>query len=170
MLGCFFVGVFLSSCSYQAYRQYYSDLKEYKNIWELPGIRINDDIPPIFPQNIDGLNIVSFHCRYDEQIPLGEGIQLLLEIEYFDQASFDMEKNRLESFYSCSEYFSKKSLDAFANSMGTDYQWEYALVDTRCRKIYYVYIQNLPESEVEFEDTFLPDAYSEFNVLPLPIN
>ena len=66
----------LTGCSYSAYIDYY-DIKDYNSIWELTGFRHGyDNTSLLFPENIDDLEVVDFFCRYDQQLPLGEGIQV----------------------------------------------------------------------------------------------
>lgn len=86
---------FVSGCGYSAHKKYYNEIADYQKIWELSGFRHGyEDKSPLFPIEIDDLEVEKFYCRYDEQLPLGEGIQILLEIVY-DDLSFKAELNRI---------------------------------------------------------------------------
>ena len=71
-----------SGCSYIAYKDYYIK-EDYLNIWELEGVRYDaEGISPLFPESIENSDVQEFLCRHDQQLPLGEGIQILLKIRY----------------------------------------------------------------------------------------
>ncbi len=157
------VMLLLSGCnSYTAYKDYYTDVESYSEIWELAGFyRGSEEKSPLFPQTIDGLDVIDFSCRYDEQLPLGEGVQLLLSVRYEDEAAFDNELDRIASLTdSCDETFGKSAFDAYALRLGEELASEYCLVDVKNQTVHYVYLKNLPLTEIEFDYSFVPDGYS----------
>ena len=158
-----FVGILFlfSGCFYIADKDYYTDASDYLNIWQLSGFRHGDDgSPPLFPKSIDELNIKSFYCRYDQQLPLGEGFQIFLNIQYDDKNLFDSELERIVSLsFDCSEYFEQSAFSAYATCLGKNFSFIYALADSEQQTIYYIYLQNLPKNEIEFSHQFLPNGY-----------
>lgn len=152
-----------SGCKYSAYKEYFNEVNDYQDIWELTGFRHGyDDKSPLFPKSIDSLNVASFSCRYDEQLPLGEGIQIFLEIVY-DDVSFIEETDRIAKNTSENiENFEQCGLSARYIRLGQDGCWEYALIDDANKKVYYIFVYNLPREAIEFEDKFLPDNYVDY--------
>lgn len=154
-----------SGCQYTAYKSYYSDIEDYEEIWDLSGFRHGyDDRRMFFPANLDNYNITGFYCRYDEQLPLGEGIQVYLEIQFPDDVSIKTEIDRLLEFSAkCDDLFEKSGFEAYATRLGDDIgTYEYALVDHHSKKIYFIYLQSVPKNEIEFSHTLLPNGYTEY--------
>lgn len=162
----FIINIFfiLTGCSYVAYKDYYSDTGDYKEIWKLTGFRHGyEDISTFFPKSIDNLDVRDFRCRYDQQLPLGEGVQVFLEIQYTNENLFDTELEKISSMsFNCDDYFEESVFSAYATRLGKDFSSEYALVDEEQRVVYYIYLQNIPKSEIEFDHKFLPIGYTGF--------
>ncbi|MBE5921208.1 MAG: hypothetical protein E7269_00395 [Lachnospiraceae bacterium] len=156
--------VLIAGCSYVSYKEYYSATEQYSEIWKLAGFRYStfEDGSFFFPKEIENLEVKDFYCRYDEQIPLGEGIQVFLGIQYTDEKIFNDELERILTVaFNCNEYFEKAGFSAYATRLGDDYSYEYALLDKEQQVIYYIYLQSLPKDEVEFDHSFLPIGYTE---------
>lgn len=153
-----------SSCSYPAYKHYYTDTNDYSKIWELAGFNHGyEDISLFFPEKLENLNVKDFYCRYDEQLPLGEGTQVFLKIHYNDISSFNSEKDRIISLSSnCNEYFEQSNYKAYATRLGDDGSSEYALIDETQQIIYYIFLQDLPKEQIEFDHRLLPTGYTEY--------
>lgn len=154
-----------SGCRYSAYKSYYSDIEEYGEIWGLTGFRHGyEEGKYFFPSNLDNYNVIDFYCRYDEQMPLGEGIQVYLELQFPDDISVKTEIDRFtELAANCDSLFDESGLEAYATRLGDDIGiYEYALVDHHDNKIYFIYLQSLPKSEIEFSLTLLPNGYTEY--------
>ena len=153
-----------TGCSYAAYKDYYSDVDDYEDIWDLTGFRHREvGISPFFPQSINDLNVREFFCRYDQQIPLGEGVQLFLEIQYTDELIFNEELERIKSMsFNCDEFFEESQLSAYATSLGANGSTEYALIDKEQLVIYYIYLQYLPKDEIEFDLKYVPIGYTDY--------
>lgn len=156
----------LSSCSF---RKYYYNISDYSEIWKLSGFRHGyDDQSTFFPDNIEEMDIKNFFCRYDENLPLGESIQICLEIHFENENLFDSEVQRIsEVSFECSEKFKRSQYTAYATRLG-DYDefensirnsYEYALIDQDQNTIYYIYLQSLDINKVGFEHNLLPDDY-----------
>lgn len=154
----------LAGCSYIAYKDYYSDVDDYEKIWSLSGFCPGyEDVSPFFPESIDELDVKEFVCRYDQQLPLGEGVQLFLKIQYADKAMFDTELEKISAMsFDCSQCFEESALSAYATRLGEHFASEYALIDEKQQVIYYIYIQNLPKTEIEFDHRFLPKGYKDY--------
>lgn len=151
-----------TGCSYAANKDYYSDVDDYKEIWSLTGFNHGyDGVSLFFPESLENLDVKKFHCRYDEQLPLGEGVQILLEIQYSDEALFDAEIEKISSMATeCKESFGQLELSAYATRLGADLSSEYALIDEEQQIIYYVYLQNVPKEEIEFDHELIPVGYT----------
>lgn len=101
-----------------------------------------------------------FFCRYDELIPLGEEIQIYLQIKYENYNKFKVEKERIKSIaFICTDRFDNSKFIPYCVKMGNDYILEYALVNENESEIYYIYINNLSKNEIEFDSKFLPLDY-----------
>ena len=153
-----------SGCSYVSHKDYYSDLDDYSEIWELTGVRYSyKNTSSLFPENIENLSVKNFFCRYDQQLPLGEGMQVLLEIQYTDEDMFIREVEDISSIsFSCDDYFPEIGFSAYAIRLGADSSSEYALIDEENQTVYYIYLQNIPQKEIEIDHKFLPAGYTEF--------
>ena len=105
-----------SGCSYVAYKDYYSNIDDYYEIWELPGFNHGySGVSPLFPENLENLDVKDFYCRYDQQLPLGEGIQVFLKIQFYDNNLFEDELSRIKKTSSeCGEYFDKSDFESYA--------------------------------------------------------
>lgn len=161
LIPVFLVFVLLCGChSYTAYKDYYTDPAEYSQIWELSGFyRGEEERSPIFPERLDALNVITFFCRYDQQLPLGEGIQLLLEIQYPDARAFAAEVDRLTALtVPCSDAFD--DLEAYALRLGENLTSEFCLINKAEQTIGYVYLYNLPREQVEIDQRYIPRGYS----------
>lgn len=161
---CFLLVLLLmvnSGCSYVAYKEYYTDTCTYTDIWNLAGIRRGiGSGNSIFPNNIADLNVEGYFCRYDEQLPLGEGIQIFLRIRYDEDTSFPAEKERIQSMsHNCDEYFSADEYDFFATHFSETGIFEYAAISHNEQVIYYFYLQDLPYEEIEIDGKFIPNGY-----------
>lgn len=156
--------VLFSGCKYTAYKTYYGDISDYSEIWSLNGFfyeGYNSESSSFFPQKLDGLDVKDFYCRYDEQLPLGEGIQVFLHIKYKDDTSFNDESERLSTMsIDCNKYFEKTGLTAYATHIGVSGSSEYALVNPEKQEILYIYLKDLPTEEIEFDNAFLPKGYN----------
>ena len=154
----FLIANALVGCTYKAYKTYYSK-DDYSKIWNLSGIHHDyNDVVTVFPQSIQNLNVVDFFCRYDEQLPLGEGMQVLLGVKYEDSASYNMEIDKLMSITSdSSNFFKETEFICYPINIGSDSysEYEYALADNEQKMIYYVFLKNIPQDEVEFDIRFL---------------
>ena len=165
-----FLAFFLVGChSYSAYKDYYTDPADYSQIWSLSGFyRGDEEISPLFPHRIDTLNVTTFFCRYDQQLPLGEGVQLLLEIQYSDPYAFAQEVDRLTALtFPCPDAFD--DLEGCALQLGENLASEYCLIDRKQQTISYVYLNNIPREQVEFDHRYIPKGYSgygEMEVIP----
>ncbi|MBR3810797.1 MAG: hypothetical protein IKJ16_00500 [Agathobacter sp.] len=163
MLICIISIVFMfTGCSYVAYKDYYSDVDDYIEIWDLTGFRFREQgISPFFPQSIDDLDVREFFCRYDQQLPLGEGVQLFLEVQYKDELLFNEELERIKSMsFNCDELFKDSMFSAYVTSLEKHNSLEYALIDEEQQVIYYIYLQSLPKDEIEFDLKYVPVGYT----------
>lgn len=156
----------LSGCSYISYKDYYTNPADYEKISLLSGFGYESgEVLEIFPKTIDDLNVENFFCRYDQQLPLGEGIQLILQVNY-DKESYKKEIDRIKSItYACDDYFCESDLSFNAKYLCNDGISEYAAFDELNFSIYYIYLQYIPKNEIEFEHRFLPDDYSGYGEL-----
>jgi len=159
-----YILVVFTGCSYIAYKDYYSNIDEYAKIWELTGFHHGyEGASPLFPKSIANLDAKQFLCRYDQQLPLGEGIQVFLEIQYTDEGVFNTELEKISSLsFDCRDSFMGTSFAAYATRLGSNFSSEYALIDEDKQVIYYIYLQNIPKSEIEFDHQFLPAGYTGF--------
>lgn len=157
----FILFFFLNCCSCSVSTRYFYDIDDYDEIWELSGYGVKEDgALPIFPSTIKNLNVIDFFCRYDELIPLGEEIQIYLQIKYENYNEFKVEKERIESIaFVCTDRFDNSKFIPYCVKMGNDYTLEYALVNENESEIYYIYINNLSRNEIEFDSKFLPLDY-----------
>ncbi|MBQ6831654.1 MAG: hypothetical protein IJO28_03360 [Oscillospiraceae bacterium] len=161
-----------TGCDYIAYKNYYT-IDDYTEIWDLTGFDYKYiDLDFIFPAEIENYEVTDFFCRHDEQLPLIEGHQILLEVQFPDEEALAGELERIIPMTTqCSEHFKNSSLDAYAVSLGEVIEdgwsfFEYALVDKNNYKVYFVYLQDLPKKEIEFSHTLLPDDYP----VKIPLN
>ena len=155
----------LVSCGYAvADTDYYTE-KDYDRIWELPGVSVSvDGGKSVFPESIDNLEIKDFFCRYDQQLPLGEGVQVFLRIKCDDEL-FESEIQRLQDLGQTDfdDLFEESGCTAFVNSLGEEYSYyEYALIDETEREIIYVYLESLPKDEIEMNFKYLPSNYQDY--------
>lgn len=152
---------FLTGCAYTAHKKYISDVKEYAKIREMTGLHHGQgQLLPLFPQSLNQLTVKQFFCRYDEQLPLGEGIQIFLEIEY-REPDFYEEVDRIASLATQSnDLFSNNGCDIYARELGIDNISEYACIDLEERFIRYIFLQDIPKAEIEFDKEWLPMGYS----------
>ncbi len=152
----------LSGCGYVAHKEYYNNSTDYDEIWELAGFYEDNEKSELFPETIEGLDIKEFFCRYDEVLPLGEGVQLHIKIQYSGE-SF---QNEVERIALCSkedkENFTHKNVSAYCVRLGEEGSWEYALADSENSIISYIYIRSLPQSEIEINKTLLPENYVDY--------
>lgn len=153
-----------SSCSYLSYKNYYTDISDYSKIKDLTGLNNeNCDTLSLFPNEIKNVEVKDFLCRYDEQLPLGEGFQILLQVQYSDSSLFDNELKRISSLAKKNDdYFSISKLTSYCKYIGENTSSEYALIDNNSQMIYYVYLQNVPKEEIEFDHKLLPDGYRDY--------
>lgn len=152
-----------SACSYSAHKEYYSNVDNYAEIWDLTGFHhgYEDGFSRFFPETLEGFAVKDFYCRYDQQLPLGEGVQVFLKIQFSDEDMFQAELDRMKALSSrCDEYFEESNLDAYATRLGEDFLSEYALVDNEQLVVHYIFLQNLPKNEIEFDHQFLPIGYT----------
>lgn len=158
------LSISLSGCSYKTY----FDENNYSEVWECSGFnpRLYDlyETSSLFPESIDELNVEKFYARYDEQLPLGEGFQILLSVKYENKSEFNMETERIASVSTeCSEQF--ENLDFNFSAYGTILGWEdsmeYAVINKDDQVIHYVYVQCTEKQEIEFEHDLLPINYPE---------
>ena len=158
-----FICLMLSSCSYPAHKKYYI-IDNYANIWDLAGLNyaLEDNIT-FFPQNPTKQVVVDFLCRYDQQLPLGEGIQIFLVVKYDDVLEFNRETERLSKMaYNATELFDTEYM-VMATRILVDDAYEYAFIDSNEMNIKYIYIENLPKEEIEFEHIYLPKEYYRYS-------
>lgn len=153
--------ILLSGCSYVAYKDYYTDPSNYQKIWSLTGFGYDfEGVSPIFPESIKDLIVEKFFCRYDQQLPLGEGVQLFVQIKY-DDDSYTKEIERIKPLsFECNDSFDENTLSFRAKSLCEDGISEYVAYDDENQCIYYIYLQYIPKGEIEFEHSFLPNNYS----------
>ena len=163
LLSC--VIIFAVGCnSYSAYKDYYSNVEEYLEIWTLSGFYYGEtEMSPLFPSQINELDVEDFFCRYDQQFLLGEGVQLFLKVQYSDKPSFEDEVHRITSLtYSCKNEFNATECEVYALRLGDDLTSEYCFINTITRSVCYVYLKNIPKSEIEIDHKFVPKNYTEY--------
>ena len=155
--------MFMLTGCYMAFKDYYHE-KDYKEIWELSGFRHGyDGVSPFFPESIDDLKVNKFLCRYDQQIPLGEGVQLFMEIQYTDKMVFDKEYEKIKSMaFKCDEYFDEVDLSAYAVRLGEEWSTEYALIDEEQQIVYYIFLYSVPKSQIRFNHRLVPAGYEDY--------
>lgn len=161
-----FMEIFVG-CKYSAVIEYYNDPKQYADIWDLSGVRdAQEEKNTIFPKNINDLEVVTFFCRYDQQHPLGEGIQILLEIKYFDAEEFQREVDTLSQQCFCVDDYFTDLNKVFAIRFGEDDGIEgendgieYAAINENEQVISYVYLDDLPKEQIEIDSKFIPNGY-----------
>lgn len=149
-----------ASCGYMtASTTYYKDIEDYNSVWELAGVTESE--ASVFPESVKGLETEEFFCRYDEQLPLGEGVQIFLRVKY-DDSNYENEINRLKEIAS-SDYDDFFEYSSFVSCFGEEYSfYEYALSDGEQKEIVYVYINGLPKSEIEIDGKYLPSNYEDY--------
>lgn len=156
----------LSSCSFHSY---YDDISDYSTIWKLAGFRHGYEAQStFFPDTIDNMSVDEFYCRYDENLLLGESIEIYLKIHFLNEDLFEQEVSRISNHaFVCSDKFQNSKCAAYATRLG-DFEefensiedsFEYALLDDEQNTIYFIYLQNVTAEEVEFNHEFLPDDY-----------
>lgn len=140
---------------------YFEDIEDYNEVWELSGYGAKEDgALPIFPSEIKDLDVIDFYCKYKEKLPLGEEIQVYLQVRYDDSEAFEKEKERLITVArSCDELFDNTDLSAFCVQSGEGYMWEYSLADDIKSEIYYIFVKDIPKSEILFDSKLLPKEY-----------
>lgn len=163
ILALIFILCLFSGCGYLANTQYFDNYNDYPNIWTLTGFRHGyEKKSPLFPNEITDLDVCEFFCRYDEQFPLGEGVQIYLEVTYVGK-DFDKEVKRISNISNKNIHnFKTTDIIAYDIKLGEDGCWEYALINPNLKKIYYIFIYNLPKSEIEFNHNFVPDNYIDY--------
>ena len=154
------IALSFTSCGYMAVSTaYYNETKDYDSVWELAGVEKSES--SVFPESVKGLETEEFFCRYDEQLPLGEGVQIFLRVKY-DDTNYENEINRLKEIAS-SEYDDFFEYSSFVSCFGEEYSfYEYALSDGEQKEIVYVYINGLPKSEIEIDGKYLPSNYEDY--------
>lgn len=167
---CFLLVLFItvcSGCSYEAYKEYFTEVTSYSEIWELPGMRGGvENGDSIFPRDISGLNVEMFFCRYDEQLPIGEGIQIFVQVRYDDIEGFRNEKQRLQTKYNnCDAYFNVEGYSFKSSNLSESGFLEYAAIYEKEQTVIYVYLQDLPYEEIEFDEKFIPSGYTGYGDL-----
>lgn len=147
--------------SYHAYKDTYTDPESYPKLWSLAGFyRGEGDRSALFPQSLHGRDVAQFFCRYDQQIPLGEGVQLLIKINYEDPTLFEDEVARIASLATLrNDAFSDSSSEVYAVRICEDLASEYAFVDSSSQVIKYIYLRNIPKDEIEIDHELLPTDY-----------
>ena len=153
--------VFLCSCSYLACKDYYEDPDSYKEIWNLAGFRHGyDGISPFFPNTLENKEVEKFFCRYDQQLPVGEGVQVFLQIRYKDN-EFRQEVERLAKIsFRADEYFDESDFLVYALRLGENCSSEYAIIDEQEGIIIYIFLYFIPKSQIEIEHSLIPDVYA----------
>lgn len=162
------IALMFSGCGYFSYNKYYIDLSDYYEIWNLSGLFYYDyEKSPLFPDDIENKNVQAFFCRHDEQFPLGEGVQIYLQVQYNDAQSYDEELERLSAISEdCKEYFEDLDFSvALATSICKEGYTEYALVDSQRHEIFYIYVDGLPIDQIEFDHELLPLGYGDYGYL-----
>lgn len=152
------LSVLLSACGYKTY---YSETAKYGEIWELAGLsaEYTESSKKLFPESVDNLTVNDLFCRYDENLPLGESFQILLEVKYINKSKFDNEIDRISQIaYECDKNFLNNSVEAFASRMDKNTYFEYALTDKDSLTVYYVYLQNIDTEDIEIDSCLLPDS------------
>ena len=147
--------------SYHAYKDTYTDPDSYRKLWSLSGFyRGEGDRSALFPQSLYGLDVEKFFCRYDQQLPLGEGVQLLITIKYEDPTLFEAEVARIASLSTLrNDAFRDSTSEVYAVRICEDLTSEYAFVDSSCQVIEYIYLRNIPKDEIEIDHELLPNDY-----------
>lgn len=145
----------LCSCGYMSYKDYYG-VDDYSKIWELNGFYEEYvSAEKIFPLQLDEKLTKEFFCRYDQQLPLGEGFQIFLEVQYNDEELFKEEKERICNLaFDCEELSNERFSSAYATCTEQEKYLEYALIEEDAMKVYYIYIQNVPLKEIEISKEF----------------
>ncbi len=153
----------LAGCSYSAEKTYYKDTADYDKIWSLTGFNHGyEDKSPLFPDTLTGYNVEDFYCRYDEQLPLGEGVQIFLEIRY-DENDFPAQQERISKMATeDAENFTESGFSAYVLQSGDNGRYEYALIDDGEKTVYYIFLYNLPKKEIEITKNLLPKNYTDY--------
>ncbi len=159
-IGC----LLLNSCYPVAAKKYF-DISEYKEIWELSGFKSYhkyNGTSTFFPSEPSALDVTKFTGRYDEQLPLGEGVEIYIEIQY-DDSSYDAETKRLSAMSKDSSgSFNLENAKVYSTRMGDgEYSgvYEYAVTNDAEKKIVYIYLMHIPQKEIDFDDKYLPAGY-----------
>ena len=83
-----------------------------------------------------------------------------MRIRYEEQETFCNEVDRIAAItYGCDSAFGGNSLSAYAVRLGEKQSSEYALVDFAEQTIFYIYLQNVPLEEIEFDHELVPSEY-----------
>ena len=162
-LVAFLLVFLLSGCSYSSAKTYYRDVKNYDEIWELTGFDHGyDGKSPLFPDKITDLKVEDFYCRYDEQLPLGEGVQIFLKVIY-NEDTFLAEQERIANISTeDKENFTAVDFVAYDLKIGDQGCWEYALLDDSQKAVYYIFLYNLPKNEIEIDENLIPQNYVDY--------
>lgn len=163
ILVVFLLVILLSGCSYFTAKTYYREVNNYDEIWELTGFHHGyDSKSPLFPDEITNLNVEDFYCRYDERLPLGEGVQIFLKVVYNEDA-FLAEQERIAGISTeDKKNFSAVNFMAYDLKMGDQGCWEYALLDNNQKAVYYIFLYNLAKNEIEFDKSLIPQNYIDY--------
>lgn len=148
-----------------SYVTYYNEISDYQNIWKLSGFHHSygyGNISDYFPKDLESLNVVDFFCRYDEYLPLGEGVQLLLTVKYDDEA-FTAEKSRLTNLsFAADDYFEPSKNIKLAKRFDDEDNWEYSFIDDDEQTVTYIILHNVFKESLEIPKEYVPKNYNPY--------
>ena len=153
--------VIFTGCERISYKNYYNDIQEYEDIWTLEGFQHGYEGPSaLFPQTLSDLRVVDYFCRHDQYLPFGEGIQIFLNINYQDKIAFEDEVARIQKLsVNCDESFDLPGFSCFYTNFEDERWYEYALIDTETQNVYYIYLSDISETQIEIDKQYLPKSF-----------
>ncbi len=134
-----------------------SDLESsYENVMLIGGENCVD----FFPKDIDSLNVKKYICEYitGKSIP---SWQMELIIEYSDDIAFEDELYRIKKLSDCDKTNDMSSLfnmTVYIETWNKFSCYQYALVDEKEKRVVYVYMQNIKNTDMIIDKFYLPQG------------
>ena len=157
--------ILLCSCSGIYEEKVINDPSKYQSIWTLPERRVDDETSLLFPDSIEGKQVIDFYCKHTTYSLVGTGWQVELRIKYEDE-SFIKEVERLKNMCEVSvicgesDYF---DAPAYASVWNWNDCFEYAVVNEEDKTVGYVYLQLINKDDLEIDSDLVPDKYDEIS-------
>ncbi len=157
--------IVFSGCSFYdiAGHETYTDVADYRAVWDLPEIRFSEYRDELFPKDLAGLDVNEFYADWELGIVGSADFEMLLSVTYTD-AAYAQEIKRLKTLgngkIAYDETYCK--YPAYVLAMGYVNTSIYALLDEQAKTIHYVHVQLTDKSRIDFDKDFLPKGYYGF--------